>query len=132
MRLKADGAKGVSVNIGLAKQESTRKRSEGELESTILQTVAERNALEALSESFRDDGTSQSSYLIAQRYIALLGSMMRGAKQHIYLPYELSSIRGLVGGLAGVFGRGAEGGGDSRRRADNGGSAARSNFRDLD
>eukprot|EP00162_Nutomonas_longa_P009103 comp19019_c0_seq1/m.35126 comp19019_c0_seq1/g.35126 ORF comp19019_c0_seq1/g.35126 comp19019_c0_seq1/m.35126 type:complete len:366 (+) comp19019_c0_seq1:837-1934(+) len=110
MRLKAEGTKGVTMNMGLAKQEATRKRSEGEYESMVLMSTAERNSLELLSNSFQRDDTNQSQFLLARKFIDLTSNVIRSAADsHLFLPYEISSIAGMLhGNILRVFGKNSE------------------------
>ena len=58
------------LNLGLADQESTRKKSEGQRDSTIELARAESRALETISRVISAQNCSQSEYMIAQRCVA--------------------------------------------------------------
>mmetsp|Transcript_14066 Transcript_14066/g.33237 ORF Transcript_14066/g.33237 Transcript_14066/m.33237 type:complete len:249 (+) Transcript_14066:337-1083(+) len=108
MRLTAEGTKVVKLNMGLAEQEATRKRSEGEKEARIELARAESSSLETLAAGIRQDGSSNVDYMVSQRYLELFRSMgKQNDSKKIYLPYDANGLTGIIGRLSGVFGRGA-------------------------
>ena len=67
MRLGSEGVKLVKANLGVAEQESTRKRSEGAAVAKVLLARAERAALDTIAEAVEADGSSQTEYMLAKR-----------------------------------------------------------------
>ena len=53
MRLEAEGNKAQRMNLGIANQEATRKRSEGEKDAKIEMAYAESRSLEMIGESLK-------------------------------------------------------------------------------
>lgn len=103
LRLRAEGARMVSVNTGLAEQEATRKVSEGESASRVEMARAESLALEAVGSALEKDNTSQTDYLLAHKYISFLNKTAQ-ASTEMWLPYRVDALYGLVEGLSSVFG----------------------------
>jgi len=105
MRLRAEGNKMVSVNMGIAKSEATRKQSEGESVSKIELARAESISLETVNNALKGDGSDQSEYMIAQKYIDMLLRTGKSIEQQvIYLPYPVQGIEGLVGEISKTYG----------------------------
>jgi len=106
MRLISEGTKLEKYNTGVAEQEATRKKSEGKAGATVELARAESKSLELISSAFSADGASQSEYMISQRYMELLRGMVKTAtSQCIILPYESSSLTGVIGSLKSIYGR---------------------------
>lgn len=105
MRLASEGSKQRSLNLGLAQQESTRKRSEGERDSKVELARADRYKLDAIAKSLRADGCGQTEYGIAESYVDLLKTVGQAQQQRvIHIPYDIKGLLGLVGNLPLVFG----------------------------
>jgi len=105
MRLTAEGSKMVSVNMGLAQQEATRKRSEGEAGSKVELARAESVALETVGNAIKSDGGSQTDYMIAEKYLELFRLAAQSVENKvIYLPYRISGLSGVVRRLPAVYG----------------------------
>jgi len=108
MRLEAEGKRLVSVNMGLAEQEATRKTSEGESTARVERIRAESTALDLVASAVTHDGATQTDYMIGQKYIALLGSLTSKAnKTTLFMPWEAGSCQGIVSDLSSVFGASA-------------------------
>lgn len=106
MRLKSEGIKIVKANVGVAEQEATRKRSEGEATAKVEMARAEKTALDTIAEAIEADGCSQTDYMISKRYNDLLRAVPPSIERKtVFLPYEVAAISGLVGGLSDVYGR---------------------------
>lgn len=103
MRLKSEGEKIVKANIGIAEQEATRKRSEGEAASKIELARAEKIALDTIAESIEADGCGQTEFMISKRYNELLRGCPKLRNKTVYLPYEVSSISGLISRLPDAY-----------------------------
>jgi regulator of protease activity HflC (stomatin/prohibitin superfamily) len=138
MRLRSEGDKMAKINIGVATQEATRKRSEGEAQAQVEIARAEKSALDAISEAITADGASQTEFMISQRYNELMRTICSegssDATRWIYLPYEASSISGIIGGLPKAYGRAAPRAGGNRAAVPVGASArgrAADEFSDL-
>jgi len=105
MRLTAEGSKMVSVNMGLAQQEATRKRSEGEAGSRVELARAESVALETVGNAIKSDGGSQTDYMISEKYLELFRLAAQSVDNKvIYLPYRVSGLTGVVKRLPSVYG----------------------------
>merc|ERR1712224_762410 len=105
MRMGSEGSKQQSLNIGLAQQESTRKRSEGKRDSNIELARADRYALDAIAKALRQDNCGQTEYGIAESYVDLLRTVGAAQKQRvIHIPYDVKGLLGLIGNLPSVFG----------------------------
>ncbi|GIQ82729.1 stomatin family protein [Kipferlia bialata] len=108
LNLRAEGDKGVRMNLASAEQESMRKRSEGQRESRIMQAKAEAQALQIISNSIMDEGDSANSisdYLTAERYFKLLIDSGRSKARDVILPYDPKYIEsGYIKRLPTVFG----------------------------
>jgi len=105
MRLASEGSKQRSLNLGLAQQESTRKRSEGKRDSNIELARADRYALDAIAKALRQDNCGQTEYGIAEAYVNLLKSVGQAQFQRvIHIPYDVKGLLGLIGNLPSVFG----------------------------
>jgi len=105
MRLTAEGQKMVSVNMGLAQQEATRKRSEGEAGSKVELARAESVALETVGNVIKLDGSSQTEFMIAEKYLELVRLVSQSVdNKTIYLPYRIQGLLGTVKRLPSVYG----------------------------
>jgi regulator of protease activity HflC (stomatin/prohibitin superfamily) len=103
MRLEAEGRKQVMVTMGQAEQEALRKRSEGGKTARIEVTTSEAYALNTLARSVAEDGLQCTDYMLAQRYMDLLKGLPESGKD-LFVPYDLSSLRGVVSQLPKSFG----------------------------
>ena len=112
MNLEADGSKRVELNLGVAEQESLRKRSEGKRDAQIEMASAESRSLEILGTIMNKENCSQSEYMISQKYLELIREMgSRTKEKTIYLPYQISKIDGIIKDLPVKFGLNGKGGG---------------------
>lgn len=108
MRLTSEGTKIVKFNMGVAEQEATRKRSEGEAGAKIEMAQAEARALDCVAEAVTSEGGSQTEYMVAQRFMDMFRTMSQTiAERVIYLPYESTQLQGLISRLPSVYGMGA-------------------------
>lgn len=99
MRLEAEGNKVKRMNLGIANQEATRKRSEGEKDAKIEIAFAESRSLEFIGDSLKDEpgNPGQADYMMSQRYLETWGQMNAGnANKTVYLPIDFSGMSGLV------------------------------------
>jgi len=109
-RLTAEGSKMVSVNMGIAQQEATRKKSEGESGAKVELARAESIALETVAAAIKADGSSHTDYLLAEKYLELVRlTASSSVGSTIYFPYKISGLTGLVSRLPSVFGAGVPG-----------------------
>lgn len=119
MRLRAEGTKIVSVNLGIAEQEATKKRSEGEATAKVEIARAEGIALETISAMVTSDGASQAGrdqpvihrfnvfleYMLSQKFIEFFQTVSYYVENKtIYLPYKLNGLSGIVKDLPQVYG----------------------------
>lgn len=105
LRITAEGQKNVSVNMGIAQQEATRKRSEGESGARIELARAESVSLQTVSSAIKADGASQTEYMVAQKYMDLFRQLAwTVTTKNIYIPYNISGVKGLIRRLPIVYG----------------------------
>jgi regulator of protease activity HflC (stomatin/prohibitin superfamily) len=139
MNLIAQGRKCVELNIGIAEQESTRKRSEGKRDAQIENAAAESRSLDIISNAMTKESCSQSEYMIAQQYLELVRDMgTRTKNKTIYLPYQVSYIDGIIKDLPSKYGNKSSTSGKSRKDVRDGSSSEsrrgnqRGDFADLE
>lgn len=110
--LTSEGTKIVKFNMGIAEQEATRKKSEGAAGAKVEMARAESQALETIAEAIQADGVSQTEYMIGQRYMdmfrALVLQTQSTSRKVVYLPYEVTGMRGIIAQLPSVFGTAAD------------------------
>lgn len=105
MRLEAEGTKVVKYNMGIAEQESTRKRSEGERDAKVNLARAESSALQVLFDAIQADNASLQEYQMGQRYISMFKDIVRKVENKtLYLPYQINKMRGIMDGLPSIYG----------------------------
>lgn len=111
MRLQSEGSKLKSINLGVAEQEATRKRSEGRATAQVEVARAEKASLDAVADAISADHCSQTEFMLAQRFNELFRTIVNvnegSCRKKIYLPYEARSIAGLIKHLPSVYGRNA-------------------------
>jgi len=115
MRLKSEGVKIVKANLGVAEQEATRKRSEGEAASKVELARAEKVSLDTIAEAVEADDCSQTDYMISKRYNDLLRAVPATAEKTAYMPWGPPARAGRAPGRPG--GRARAGGARPRRGA---------------
>lgn len=105
MRITAEGQKQVAVNMGIAEQEGTRKRSEGEADAKVEIARSEAVALETISSMIEADGASQTQYMLSEKFLEFFRTAsMYVEHKTLYLPYKLSGLTGIVQRLPSVYG----------------------------
>jgi hypothetical protein len=97
------------MNLGIANQEATRKRSEGEKEAKIEIAYSESRSLEFIGDVLKAE-PSQADYMMSQRYLEMFGAMTsnRRSNSTVYLPYDISSLSGTIAKLPEAYGVAAE------------------------
>jgi regulator of protease activity HflC (stomatin/prohibitin superfamily) len=106
MRLTSEGTKMVKSYVGIAEQESTRKRSEGQAAAKVALARAEKAAFDLMNDVLESDSCSQTQYMITQSFLELFRDVSASVDDKvIYLPFDMQAISGLVRGLSGVYGR---------------------------
>jgi regulator of protease activity HflC (stomatin/prohibitin superfamily) len=109
VRLLSEGDKMEKINLGVAEQEATRKRSEGRAAAQVEIARAEKAALDAVADAITADRCTQTEYMLAGRYNDLLRALMAAvgasSRLEITLPYEVSNINGIIRQLPRVYGR---------------------------
>jgi len=101
IRLTAEGTKMVSVNMGIAQQEATRKRSEGESGAKVELARAESISLETVASSIQADGGSQTEYMVAEKYLELFRSACFSVeKKNSVFAIQVGSFEGPGGKIA--------------------------------
>jgi hypothetical protein len=100
------------MNLGIANQEATRKRSEGEKEAKIEIAYSESRSLEFIGDVLKAEPgqPSQADYMMSQRYLEMFGAMTsnRRSNSTVYLPYDISSLSGTIAKLPEAYGVAAE------------------------
>ncbi|KAF2075035.1 hypothetical protein CYY_003645 [Polysphondylium violaceum] len=96
MNLLAEGKKVESINIGIARQESTRKVSEGTSAASIELAQAESTALEQMTNVLVEEGkeNSQTNYMISLKYLDSFDGQLN--VQSLYMPYKIDGIQSIV------------------------------------
>lgn len=106
MRLTSEGTKIVKSYVGIAEQESTRKRSEGQAAAKVALARAEKASFDLMNDVLEGDSCSQTQYMITQSFLELFRDVSTSVDtKTIYLPFDMTAISGLVTGLSGVYGR---------------------------
>eukprot|EP00949_MAST-11_sp_MAST-11-sp1_P003090 g3090.t1 len=108
VKLESDGVKVVKFQTGVAEQEATRKRSEGEAQSKVALAKAESEALSMVTSAIQRDGATQTEFKIAQKYMDMVSAVSKPPSslgKTIYLPYAAKDIMGkIMGELPRKFG----------------------------
>ncbi|KAJ5066303.1 hypothetical protein M0811_03636 [Anaeramoeba ignava] len=105
MKIQAEGSRIVSVNLGLAEQESTRKKSEGTATSRIQIAQAEATALNIFSDALSPDNINQSEYQMSLKYLDIFRAISpQGGNKDMYIGYQLDDVRGPIANLPDYFG----------------------------
>jgi len=105
MRLTAEGNKLVAINMGLAEQEATRKRSEGNSGAKVELAMAESFALETVADVIKSEGGSHVDYMISKKYLGFLSTSTRANDtKTIYFPYRIQSLTGIINNLVHAYG----------------------------
>eukprot|EP01133_Synstelium_polycarpum_P003564 gene3564-4077_t len=104
MNLKAEGEKVFLINMGIAEQESTRKKSEGQAEASIEIAQAESACLEVMSKVLGDEAVenSETNYRIALKYLDLISTPSIGVK-NMYIPYKIEGLQSIINGYTKVY-----------------------------
>lgn len=107
MRLSSEGTKVEKYQMGIAEQEATRRLSEGQAEAKVILAKAESKSLNLVQEAIASDNASQTEYLITEKYLDFLNSVLgqnSTSQKHVYLPYVAEKIMGIVGKLPKTYG----------------------------
>jgi regulator of protease activity HflC (stomatin/prohibitin superfamily) len=95
-------------DMGIAEQEATRKRSEGDSSATVELARAESVSLETIAATIKADGGSQADYMIADKFLELFRFAGNQAdNKTIYFPYKVNGLTGIVRRLPSVYGSSA-------------------------
>eukprot|EP00792_Barthelona_sp_PAP020_P005935 TRINITY_DN2855_c0_g1_i1.p1 TRINITY_DN2855_c0_g1~~TRINITY_DN2855_c0_g1_i1.p1 ORF type:complete len:342 (-),score=95.12 TRINITY_DN2855_c0_g1_i1:105-1130(-) len=86
VKLKAEGFKMKTINMGLAEQESARKISEGRAKAKIEVASAEATALSTLRAAVLPDGLDYTDFVLTRRLITSLKNANDKAKQNFIFP----------------------------------------------
>ncbi|EGC33577.1 hypothetical protein DICPUDRAFT_36493 [Dictyostelium purpureum] len=97
MSLLADGKRMEYINLGIAEQESTRKKSEGNAEATVEMAQAESASLEYMSNALCEDTDSenpQTNYMISLSYLDMINN--RRSVKVLHVPYKIDGIQSIL------------------------------------
>lgn len=101
--LQSEGEKMAMINRAEAAKQQAILNAEGEAQARIRKAEAEAIAIEKITEAV-GKSTNPASYLLAQKYIAMLADVAAGDKTKIvYLPYEATNLMGSIGGIKEMF-----------------------------
>ncbi|KYQ96845.1 hypothetical protein DLAC_04151 [Tieghemostelium lacteum] len=103
MNLLAEGQKYERINLGIANQESTRKKSEGQAEASIEIAQSESAALEVMQKTLEEEGkeNSQTNYLISLKYLDMLNTSKSVTQLHV--PYKIDGIQGIISDYTSLY-----------------------------
>lgn len=101
--LESEGEKTSRINRAEADKQTAILKAEGEAEARIRKAEAEAVAIEKVTEAVGKT-TNPANYLLAQKYITMLGEIAAGDKtKTVYLPYEATNLMGSIGGIKDLF-----------------------------
>eukprot|EP01132_Coremiostelium_polycephalum_P011947 gene11947-14623_t len=103
MNLRAEGSKVVHINLGIAEQESTRKKSEGQAEASIELAQSESTSLELMSNVLQEEGKddSQTNYMISLKYLDMLQNASN--LKVIHLPFKMDGIQSILDDYTAIY-----------------------------
>ncbi len=101
--LESEGEKTSRINRAEADKQTAILKAEGEAEARIRKAEAEAIAIDKITEAVGKT-SNPANYLLAQKYIAMLGEVASGDKtKTVYLPYEATNLMGSIGGIKDLF-----------------------------
>lgn len=101
--LKSEGEKAATINRAEAAKQEAILNAEGEAQARIRKAEAEAVAIDKITEAV-GKSTNPANYLLAQKYISMLGEVAQGDKtKTVYLPYEATNLMGSIGGIKDLF-----------------------------
>ena len=101
--LQSEGEKTSRINRAEADKQTEILKAEGEAQARIRKAEAEAIAIDKVTEAVGKT-TNPANYLLAQKYIAMLGDVAQGNKtKTVYLPYEATNLMGSIGGIKDLF-----------------------------
>lgn len=101
--LQSEGEKLATINRAEAAKQQAILNAEGEAQARIRKAEAEAIAIQKITEAV-GKSTNPASYLLAQKYIAMLQTVADGDKtKTVYLPYEATNLMGSIGGIKEMF-----------------------------
>ena len=109
--LTAEGQKEAVIRESEGKMQESINHAEGARQAEILAAEAEKQAkiLRAEGEAVGASGADPAQYLIAMRYLEVLGTMGTSKSDKVvYLPFEATGILSAIGGIKDIAG-GAKG-----------------------
>ncbi len=102
---KAEGEKQAKILKAEAEKQSEVLRAEGVARARIIEAEAEKQAIARIITALADKG-KPDQYLIAMKYLEMLGKMSMGQNNKIvYMPYEATGILSSVDGIKQMFDR---------------------------
>ena len=101
--MKSEGEKAATINRAEAAKQEAILNAEGEAQARIRKAEAEAVAIDKITEAV-GKSTNPANYLLAQKYISMLGEVAQGDKtKTVYLPYEATNLMGSIGGIKDLF-----------------------------
>ena len=97
--LEAEGIRESQIQEASGIKESDILKAEGEASARIKVAEAEAEAIRLVSEAIGKTGDT-INYLIANKYIETLDSMVKGDdNKTVYIPYEATGVLSSLGGI---------------------------------
>ncbi|MCD4654607.1 SPFH/Band 7/PHB domain protein [bacterium] len=98
--LEAEGIKESDINKAEGAKQAAILRAEGTAEARIKIAIAEKEAIDKITEAILVSKGDPANYLIAVRYIETLKEMVSGKNNKvIYMPYEATAVLSSIGGI---------------------------------
>ncbi len=101
--LQSEGQKTARINQAEADKQTAILQADGQAQARIRKAEAEAIAIDKITEAV-GKSSNPASYLLAQKYIAMLQEVASGDKtKTVYLPYEATNLMGSIGGIKDLF-----------------------------
>ena len=108
--LKAEGDKRSEILRAEGVKEAAINEAEGKKQAQILEAEAEQEAIKKIAKQITKQGGNPTQYLVALKYIKTFRNMAdKDSDKVVYLPYEISSVLGSLGGIKELFANGLPG-----------------------
>ena len=102
--LKAEGVKEAAINEAEGKKQSRILQAEAEQKALDKEARGEAKAIGKIAEAIGEHGGDPTQYLIALKYIETFKDLAdKDSDKVVYLPYEISSVLGSLGGIKEMF-----------------------------
>ncbi len=103
--LEAEGEKASRVLRAEGIRDAAVAEAEGERQRLILKAEGEAGAIQKVTESLRDSGTTPSQYLISMEYLKMMRDIAQNpsANDTVFMPFESAAVLGSMGSLKEIF-----------------------------